>query len=217
MKRKLLIVAAAVCVIALLSVGTLALFSDSDSVTNKFMISSYKEDDDPVKPDEVFSVIVYETDKDGETTETGRTYGDIVPSGEYDKDPTVKNTGRYAQYIRVMVTVSNAKNWQAACARHEITDLTTIFGGFVEADWTRVDEPAYDAEKDELTYTYYYNGILEPGEAVTLFKTVTIPSAFDQVDMAALDYFELSVAADAIQSANTGDNAVEAFADCWGK
>ena len=216
MKRKALIVAVAVCLAAILTFGTLAVFTDNDDITNKFMIAQY-DPDHPVTPDELFSVNVYETDKDNQKTEEGLTYEGIQPGDQLKKDPTVENTGKYDQYVRVHVTVTNAKNWMDACEKHNITDLTTIFTGFVDANWTRVDAPKYDIENDTITYTYYYNGVLAPKATATLFTGVNIPMVFDVNDMTNLQYFELSVSADAIQSANTGDNAVSAFASYWGK
>lgn len=214
MKRKTLIAAVAICLAAILTLGTLAFFSDDDAITNKFMVTDSEEITDP---DDLFSVVVTETDKDGNPTDKGLVYDDIKPGDELKKDPTITNTGKYDQWMRVKVTVSNAKNWMDACEKHNITDLTTIFGGFVAADWTRIDEPVYDAENDTLTYTFYYNAVLAPEASATLFKTVTIPSAFTVEDMVALKSFELSVLAEAIQAEHTGANAVEAFATCWGK
>lgn len=212
MKRKTLIVAVVVCLAAILALGSLAVFSTSDDITNKFMVAT---SDDPDQ--EIFDIDVWETGKDGNKTDDGIVYDGIQPGDVLAKDPTVKNTGLYDQYVRVMVTVTNAKNWMAACEKHSITDLTTIFGGFVDADWTRVDAPVYNEAADTLTYTYYYNSVLKPGETATLFETVTIPLSFTVEDMVALQQFELKVAADAIQSAHTGDNAVYAFANYWGK
>lgn len=214
MKRKTLIAAVAICLAAILTLGTLAFFSDDDAITNKFMVTDSEE---ITKPDDLFSVVVTETDKDGNPTDKGLVYDDIKPGDVLQKDPTVTNTGKYDQWMRVKVTVSNAANWMAACEKHNITDLTTIFGGFVAADWTRIDEPVYDAEKDTLTYTFYYNAVLAPEASATLFETVTIPSAFTVEDMVSLKSFELSVLAEAIQAEHTGANAVEAFATCWGK
>ncbi len=216
MKRKALITAVVVCLAAILAFGTLAVFTGNDAVTNKFMIAEY-DPNNPVTPDELFSIDVYETDENGDKTDIGKTYDGIQPGDVLDKDPTIKNTGRYDQYARVHVTVTNAANWQKVCAANGITDLTAIFGGFDGTKWTRVDAPVEDTEKDTLTYTFYYNGVLKPGETATLFKTVTIPMSIDNAQMAALEYFEISIAADAIQSANTGDNAVSAFANYWGK
>lgn len=212
MKRKTLIVAVAVCLAAILALGSLAVFSNSDDITNKFMVAT---SDDPDQ--EIFDVDVWETGEDGNKTDDGIVYEDIQPGDILSKDPTVENTGLYDQYVRVMVTVTNAKNWMNACEKHSITDLTTIFGDFDGTKWTRIDAPVYNETADTLTYTYYYNGVLAPEETATLFTTVTIPQAFDIADMVSLKSFELSVSAQAIQSAHTGNNAVEAFANYWGK
>lgn len=218
MKRKTLIVALAVCLVAIMAFGTLAFFSAQDDITNKFMITDYDPDNPYTDPDEIFSIVVEETDPEtGKPTSDGITYDDIQPGDTVSKDPTVKNTGKYDQYVRVHVTVTNAKNWMGACEKYSITDLTTIFGDFDSANWTRVDDPVFDEDADTLTYTYYYNNVLEPDASATLFKTVKIPDSFTATEMVALQSFELKIAAEAIQTANTGANAVEAFTNCWGK
>lgn len=214
MKRKTLIVALVVCLVAIMAFGTLAYFSANDDITNKFMVADSENITDE---DDLFSVKVEETLPGGQKTEDGITYDDIQPGDVLSKDPTITNTGEYSQYIRVHVTVTNASKWMAACEKHSISDLTTIFGDYVAANWTRVADPVFDEANDTLTYTYYYNDVLDKDESVTLFKTVTIPSSFDVADMVALKSFQLIVSAEAIQSANTGANAVEAFTNCWGK
>lgn len=218
MKRKVLSVALIVCLVAIMAFGTLAYFSSHDSVTNKFMIAIYDptNPDKEITPNELFSVTVEETLPDGTKAPDGITYTKIQPGDELHKDPTIINTGKYDQYVRVSVTVTNAAAWQTACAKHGITDLTTIFHGFDSSKWTLASTSA-DTENNTLTYTYYYNGVLAPEESATLFTTVIIPSCFDAEDMVSLKYFELSVAADAIQSDNTGANAAEAFTNCWDK
>lgn len=207
MKRKTLIVALVVCLVAIMAFGTLAFFSAQDSVTNNFMIASSPDPDkDP------FSVKVEETDPEtGEPTTDGITYDNIKPGDVLAKDPTVINDGLYSEYVRVNVTVTSAAEWKAACAKHNITDLTTIFGGFDSTKWTLAGDPVFDETANTLTYSYYYNGVLAPEESAVLFTTVTIPSAFDTADMVSLSNFQLIVTADAIQSENTGDSAAEAF------
>lgn len=207
MKRKTLIVALAVCLVAIMAFGTLAFFSAQDSVTNNFKIASSPDpDQDP------FSVKVEETDPEtGEPTTDGVTYDNIKPGDELQKDPTVINDGLYSEYVRVNVTVTNATAWKAACEKHSITDLTTIFGGFDGTKWTRVGDPVFDEVADTLTYSYYYNGVLAPSESAVLFTSVTIPAAFDTADMVSLANFQLIVTADAIQSEHTGDSAADAF------
>ena len=61
-KKKVFALALAVCMAAILSFSTLAWFSDSDSVDNKFQIA-----DSTQQPDKIFSVDVREkVDIDGD-------------------------------------------------------------------------------------------------------------------------------------------------------
>ena len=46
-KKKVFVVAVAVCLIAILSMSSLAWFSDADEVTNQFMVSTSGDEDDP--------------------------------------------------------------------------------------------------------------------------------------------------------------------------
>lgn len=59
-KKKVFTLALAVCLIAILSMGTLAWFSDSDSIKNDFMFDDSNNDGTPD-----FKVDVFETDGNG--------------------------------------------------------------------------------------------------------------------------------------------------------
>lgn len=221
-KKKIFTIALAVCLIAILSFSSLAWFSDSDEVTNKFHVAT---SDDPTDPDDIFSVDVMEkidTDGDGEIDATvdvgdvpngGYDYEDIYPSQKLVKQPIVVNTGAYDQYVRMNVTVDNAKAWMDVLEKHGITDLSTIFEGYDETKWIRVDEPAYDEAADTVTYTYYLQRVLTPEERETLFTHVVIPYQLTQEDMAqfADGMFTMDIVAEAVQADNTGANALEAF------
>ena len=219
-KKKVFVVAVAVCLIAILSLSSLAWFSDADEVTNQFMVST---SEDPADPDDIFSVDVWEdTDGDGEPDvgegddTVGETYEHIYPSQELIKEPHVENTGIYDQWIRVNVTVTDADAWIALCNKYaedgKPYDLAQIFGGHDETLWTRDFVEGYDATENTLTYVYYLNEKLAPEADVVLFETVTIPSCFDQYDLATLaGGFELNIVAEAVQADNTGATAQEAF------
>ena len=231
-KKKLFTLALVVIMIAILSFSTLAWFNDTDEVTNKFLVAG--SDDDT--PDEVFSVDVWETvdtDNDGTPENVGKeedggdaTFADILPGSKLVKQPMVVNTGYYDQYIRVVVTLSDAKAWVDALGYGY--DLSEIFVGHDETMWTRV-KGTHDENNDQLVYVYYLNKILKADESVALFTHVQIPTQLDQEDMAKLNAdgaagFQLHIRADAIQTENLGVNtedarhdAVEAFANAnWG-
>jgi|GEM_PF-2911761 len=209
-KNRILAIALALCLVATIGLGSLAYFTANDTVSNKFMTTT-SEDPDAV----LFALDLYETSNaaGGGKTDEGNVYSDIIPGEEVVKDPTVENTGLYPQWVRMKITVSSAQEWQAACAAHGIEDLTNIFGNF-NTLWDR-EEITPDTTNNTLTYVYYLNDILEPGESSTIFETVTIPAEFTVADMSTLKEFDLTIVAEAIQSEHTGDTAQEAFADCW--
>ncbi len=210
-KKKIVTLALAVCLIAILSVGTLAWFTDSDSVTNKFHVATSTED-----PDDIFSVDIKEnvdTDGDGQpdtvvdegdVADGGYDYQDIYPSAELVKEPIVENTGSYDQYIRVLVTVD--EEWDAL-----VGDLTGTYKGYDSTVWTAAGKTTADGK---VTYTYYLNSILKPDATQTLFTHVVIPAQLDQDDFATLEngMFTMDIVAEAVQADNTGDSAQEAFA-----
>lgn len=221
-KRKVFVTAVVVCLVAILSFGTLAWFTDSDEVTNKFMTATSGND----TPDSVFNVDIYETVKNDETGSVEAVIGEGAKGGEYIynsvlpgdtlvKAPVVKNTGKYAQYVRVLVTVSDANYWTAVFARDNLT-LEDMFA--VDADfndkWDReIGETVVNAD-GSMTFVYYYKNVLEPDATVNFFNGVMVPETLDQTDMVTglgTDGFSIKLVAQAIQSANTGDTAQEAF------
>ena len=216
-KKKVFVAALAVCLVAIISMGTLAWFSDSDFVKNDFMIT----DSTVTNPDEVFSVDIYETkvDENGnvvtdangkpETTDAGNTYDNIAPGDVLTKDPTVKNTGTYNQWVRVKVTLTNAENWLALFQKYNLT-LNDLFTNIDSDAWVGVED--YTINGGAMTFTYYLKEQLAPNQTVTLFDKVTIPTIFDQTDIYAVKEFALTFVAEAVQVENTKDNAVDAFA-----
>ena len=221
-KKKLFVVAVAVCLIAILSFSTLAWFSDSHSVENEFHMAG-----DADTPEEIFSIGVWEpVDEDGngiideDEKKDGEEYYDILPGGKYPKQPHVENTGSYDAYIRMSVTVTNADAWIAALNNKlggaNGYDLANLFLGHDETKWTRYEEGKYDANANTYTMTFYYNDILIPGAEAYLFTHVQIPGELTQNDMVYLGgTFNINVKADAVQTLNLGDGvdtAYEAFA-----
>lgn len=199
-KKKVLIIALAVCLIAILSMSTLAWFNASDEVKNEFM---FDDTDGDGTPD--FEVTVSETG--GDPTTGGLKFEHVVPGAVLAKDPTVQNTGDYSMYTRLVVTLDNASVWIAASEKYSIADDDNrILEEMVDihTNWIRYDVPVYDATANTLTYVYYHNGIVESGvKTAPLFTAVTIPTEPQQDDLRFLDdKFSITVKADAIQSDN---------------
>ncbi len=207
-KKKVFVVAIALSLVAIISMGSLAWFFDSEKVENNFMIA----DSDHDSADELFSIDVWEITPADDTAhdEDGYQYDDVLPGDELTKDVFVKNTGYYDQYVRVIVTVSDAQEWINILGA-DFQNFTDIFVGFDSSLW--VD--AYtnltdDPNAENLVYVLYYNGILEEGDVINVFDAIKIPEDFDQEDLAQLgNQFSITVKAQAVQTKNLGAETPE--------
>lgn len=219
-KKKVLVIALAVSLAAILSMGSLAWLNYTDEVTNKFLVAD--SDGDGMAD---FSVDVWENENDGDdetdadgdgdptTTQKGNTYQEIAPGDVLAKNPTVENTGDYEQWVRVLVTFDEYARLMAACEKYDTVseDLR---------DWLDVDDTVWTADEDPIlgnntvTYVYYCSSKLDKDATATLFNNITIPSEFVQEDMAFVSGdFSVTVKAEAVQTANIeAENAKEAFA-----
>lgn len=211
-KKKVFALALAVCLIATLSLGSLAWFTDSDSVANEFFVAGSEDQN----PDDVFSVDVWEDSTPADAVGEGKIqdgiqYRDILPGDDLYKEVNIENTGAYAQYIRATVTVTDAHVWQKINDEIYVPlnkiadDLNPAFATY------RI---VYDAKLDTLTYILYYNDILpfEGNDIVTLFTNIHIPETMDREQAAQMaGGFDIKVVAEAVQTKNVGVNAVEAF------
>ncbi len=225
-KKKVFVAALALCLVAIISMGTLAWFQASQSIENIFQVSTT---DDNQTPD--FSITLYENVVDPETgkkvdansdgiineldtTTTGNTYTSLAPGDELDKNPTVVNTGEYDQYVRVTVTLNDADKWVPLLAKYNLT-IDDVILGYEDADWRSevVDEDYTDGV---VVNQYYLEGKLVANDDATLFTGIKIPGDFTNEDVKLFEGgFDMTIVADAIQADNTGDNAFDAFADFW--
>jgi len=223
-KKKVFIIALAVCMIAILSFSTLAWFTDSEDMTNKFLTATENDD-----ADDVFSVDLKEyVDQDGDGNpdtdpidEGGHTYQAVLPGSELIKNPVITNTGKYYdEYIQVTVRLSDAAAWLAALGNDY--PIESCFVGLnlrsdVNPDgvWELVSK-SVDATTDELVYVLNFMGgdmKLSPSESISLFTGVNIPNELTREDVVAMDGgFELNIDVQAIQADNTGATPAEAFA-----
>ena len=207
-KKKVFVLALAVCLAAVLSAGTLAWFSATDRVSNDFLVA----DSEDTTPEAIFSVDVWEYTETSPTDKvpTGDTYTDVLPGDVLKKEPHVANTGHYDQYVRVIVEISDAAVWQRALGNEFNDDtLLSAFGGFDVTKWNHVTSEVAD---DKIRIVLYANDVLKSGDDITVFKTVTVPAALTQESAAALGGgFTVEVKAQAVQTENVGDNAYAVF------
>jgi len=211
-KKKVLVGALAVGLIATISAGSLAWFSDEDEVKNKFMIADSTDDD----PEDIFSVDVKEDTPEGSGDDDGYDYEDILPGDELKKEPYAVNTGHYDQYVRAIVTVGDAAAWRAVLGDNSgVVSADKIFGGINKTDWLEFKtEETYDTDADTMTYVFYYQKVLtKDNRTENIFDTVIIPGSMtkEQADLFENE-FDIKVKAQAVQTENVGDNAKQAFA-----
>lgn len=226
-KKKIFSLALVVIMVAILSLSSLAWFADSDSVTNNFDIAG----GDNQKPDEIFSVDVMEAvDENGDdvvdktigyNTDSGSfTYENIAPGDMLLKQPQVRNTGSYEQWVRMKVTFDNANYWIALMQKYGYTDLTDLLYMrnkttklVNDTNWIFAPEQT-TVENNQVTYVFYYNAKVQPiadpavpGAAESnaiFFRYVKIPHQFTQEDMAPFTNgeFKMVVTGEAIQVKN---------------
>ena len=206
-KKKILVAALAVGLIATISMGSIAWFSAQDQVENTFKIANSDDDN----PDDIFSVDVWENTPDGDNDPDGYTYEDIEPGDNLKKEAYVENTGHYDQYVRVKIKVTDAAAWLAVLGKDaDSIRLADIVDGYEGSKWTNGScEVTAD---DELLFTIYLKDILSEGDSVEIFKTVKIPANMTRDQAAAFDNeFKIDVVADAVQTENVGNSCYEAF------
>jgi len=224
-KKKVFTLALAVCLIAILSLGSLAWFTDEDSVTNDFYVG-----DTDTEADEVFGIDLWEnrdTNGDGDYNEAedaekaeGLTYETILPGEVLSKEPHLENTGIHPQYIRAIVTVSEADILKVAMipkgSEVSVWEDVKLFLPGTSDKWELAHK--YYTNKDTFVFVYYYNEVLEAG-AVTeqLFDAVVIPTELTKEQAAEMDKFTINILGQAIQSEHLADvtSAKEAFAKYW--
>jgi predicted ribosomally synthesized peptide with SipW-like signal peptide len=200
-KKKVFVVALAVCLVAIISMGTLAWFTATGTVDNKFQVSTATGEQYADFKLEIFETKVLPDGTLGTDEVNANEYTHIAPGDELDKDPTVRNAGQYDMWVRINVTLDNYTTWEDVFGQGY--DFSTILTG-VSAEWT-LDATSVGTN----TLVFYKNTVLAPTEESTLFTGVKIPTEFTVENMPT--EFNLKVVGEAIQAANTGTTAQQAF------
>lgn len=148
MKRKIALIASMLLIVSLISLGTLAYFTDSEDARNVITagnvdITLHDEDgnEEPFPSDGVSSV---------------------MPGDEVDKVVYITNTGDNAAFVRVRLdkAITAGEGIEADLDFEHITLNLDLSGWTKDGDW------------------YYYNWILEPGARTTdLFTEVAYGTA----------------------------------------
>lgn len=229
MKKKILAVAlAAIMLLVAITGASLAYLTDKDDQVNTF--TSGKVD---ITLDEAEVTL----DEDGyiaevleNRTSEDQDYGKMYPGQIITKDPTITVTEDSEKaYVaaKVTITVEDAADLQDLIGI-EGTDLIDInalaSGGLMAEEFAAKDEhplaggilpvfgnenySLYQAKEGDAFVLYIFiENIMAPGEAVTLFDTLTIPTEWTNDEMAVIAELEIAVNAYAVQ--------VQTFDDCF--
>jgi predicted ribosomally synthesized peptide with SipW-like signal peptide len=177
-KNKMIAVVAAVALIGAIGIGsTLAYFTDSASQTNTVTFGHV--DIDLEEP---------EFSKNDDYTIT-----DVAPGQVITKDPTITVADDSLDcYVRAKVEING-----------ELTDAqkAELFESIIE---TVVDVELWSYNEEDGYF--YYGGELTPGESVTLFESVTIPTTWN--NSVADATFTIDVTAEAVQADYLADDDV---------
>ena len=235
--KALLLTLCAVLLVAASVMGTMAYLTSNDTVTNTFTVGKVA-----IKLDEA-KVNTDGTPVEGADRVKENSYK-LLPGGTYTKDPTVTVLkGSEESYIRMKVTFNNAAQIIAMLTdpeyADEITGVENAFPlirmvNFVEANaakWDGIipdnmvdtadmlaDTKYFDAANDTLTYYFYYKDTVGAPDGnvklATLFDSITVPEWVTGDQLKALNSFQITAVAEAIQVAgfDDADAAWAAFA-----
>lgn len=231
-KRKVFIVALSLCLVAILSLGTIAWFTAEDSVSNDFFVG-----DTDTPANKVFGIDLWENrdlnrdgdyEDDGDAEKVGAlTYETILPGEILSKEPHLENTGIHSQFVRAIVTVTEADILKVAMTPRDSDDsewhVVENFLVGTSDKWTL--EYKFHTNDDTFVFVYYYNEALAGG-AVTeqLFDAVVVPTQLTKEQAAEIDNFSITILGQAIQSEHLADpnnpgqminNAKDAFETYW--
>lgn len=212
LRRVLLLLASAVLLVSLSVGATLAyLQSQTAPVINTFSVGDVE-----IKLDEA------PVDSEGKKVEGNRVAANtyhILPGQTYDKDPMVTVLAdSESSYIRMLVTVSDIADLMAAIPEfvhkdaegNDYFNLAALVTGWDSTKW------AFEGITGGNVYEFRYYTTVSTEDAAELpleplFTNVVIPGFLTNAEIDMLDEMEISIIAQAIQSAGFG-SADEAWA-----
>ena len=171
-KRKILLLASALCLVAVLAVGgTLAYFSDQEEATNTFTVGNV-------------DITLTEPNWEGSGSVDAP---EVYPTEPLAKDPTVTNDGANPCFVRISVT-----GWDclktAGLSENNIIYRTDYVDGKLGENWV-LHTDGY----------FYYNKVLAVGEKTdALFDQIVVPA--DLVNGDGETEFDIQVNAYAVQA-----------------
>lgn len=148
---------------------------------------------------------------------------DIVPGRKIDLQPTVKNTGKSAAYVRIRVLIpvglfdvlDKTSCWNTDALNSPVPTVTSNAVSYYQVNNTLVTENnAFIVTRNEKQYYSfdftYANSLGATETTVSCWDYICISTSADNADLSGITTFDVLVEADAIQ-AEGFDSAVDAF------
>ena len=242
-KRKLLMLAMTICMIAILAVGgTLAYYMDTDELLNTF--TAGKVD---ILLDE--EIVVKDANQDYVSAGEGRTDEtqeyDLHPGQTVLKDPTIWVVGNtdtangaplsMPAYIAAKIIVTGNSGLAALSNGGESDKVLNINGlvsgglaseeGTYAAGWNGLSDGVHEtasafiyqdwgkAAEGKWIIYAFVKAPVNPGEKVVLFEQINVSKDYQNEEMAILNGMNISVEAYAVQTESFSDNGAGGSAD----
>lgn len=209
--NRTLVLCLAIALSAALAIGgTMAYFTDEDTVKNTFVVGENVD----ITLDE--SKVTKDGDEyiaDSETRVKENNYEGIYPGAVMPKDPTVTmGASSNAAYVRAKVTVGGGVNWLHLYGSEDPAaqeNFMALINNTLGAGWTITGTEVKDSD---VVVTILYETRLEAGEQTSpVFAEVKFSADVDQDNVGLFNgSFQIDVVAEAIQ-AQGFDTAEEAF------
>ncbi len=199
--KPILLLLCAVLLVSAAVLGTVAYLQDTDEVVNTFTVGKVH-----LKLDE--AAVNERGEPIGGRTEDGNAYH-LVPGKTYTKDPTVTVLrGSEEAYVRMLVTVSCYDELSAIFGEPFL--LRYFVAGWDSSVWVATDAIVKDEVAGTAIYEFrYFDTVRAEKDADlvldALFDAITVPSAMNGAQLAAVSDLEITVEAHAVQAAGFAD------------
>ncbi|MBE6690074.1 MAG: hypothetical protein E7590_02165 [Ruminococcaceae bacterium] len=206
MKKKVFIIALAVCLAVLSIAGSsIAYFTDTEQYTNVFTAGN------------VDISLTANGDTVNEAT-LSMTDDSVYPGQTIEKNVVITNTGSENAYVGAVITLTHADGKDINTIINKAGDTDSIPVA-ITALLTGLPTTGYDVRVSDNGLTIYVikNDAIAKNETANVFEDVEIPTTWDNAEMAVFHNLKLSVVAYATQEAGFSDavTALQAAFDAF--
>ncbi len=216
--KALLLALCAVVLVVATVFGTIAYLTDQETVVNTFTSGSVSISMDESWVDTMGRPLTAEGEVAGAGDTVKRVTGivtdgvtntyHLLPGHTYTKDPIIyiDDKTNADAYLYVKLEIGDNADLMALLQEHgQDTDLWGLLTGSNKDSWTGTS-----VDNDDGSRTYlltYKTTVNKDTDDIALFKSITVPEAFTNEDLAKLDQFKITVTAYAVQVDGFVDDA----------